>query len=75
MALAADRPLLPKLDRSQLGSLVQMAVKIRRLARNSKLGDDDAISSVGQFLPRRPRRTVRRAPDDGRQQPKETKPK
>jgi hypothetical protein len=31
----------------QLGRLVQMAAKIRRLARNSKLGDDAAITSLG----------------------------
>ena len=33
--------------RGQLGRLVQMAAKIRRLARNSKLGDAAAITSLG----------------------------
>jgi hypothetical protein len=33
--------------RGQLGRLVQMAAKIRNLARNSKLGDDAAITSLG----------------------------
>jgi hypothetical protein len=31
----------------QLGRLVRMAAKIRRLARNSKLGDDAAITWLG----------------------------
>jgi hypothetical protein len=33
--------------RGQLGRLVQMAAKIRRLARNSKLGDDGPVTSLG----------------------------
>ena len=32
---------------AQLGRLVQMAEKIRRLAGNSKLGDDDGLTSLG----------------------------
>ncbi len=59
----------------QLGRLLQMATKIRRLARNRKLGDAATITYiVGQFSPPRPRllpprlrRTVIRSPDDGRQ--------
>ena len=35
--------------RGQLGRLVQMAAKIRRLARNSKLGEDARHYIVGQF--------------------------
>ena len=62
--------------RGQLSRLVQMAAKSRKLAGNSKLGDDDAITSLGNSH-RRLCETgdARRAPDDGRQQPKETKPK
>jgi hypothetical protein len=33
--------------RGQLGRLVQMAAKIRRSARNSKLGDDGTDTSLG----------------------------
>jgi hypothetical protein len=35
------------LDPSNLSDVVEMAAKNRRLARNSKLGDDDAITSLG----------------------------
>ena len=30
-----------------------LALKIRRLARNSKFGDDGAVTIVGQFIPKR----------------------
>ena len=38
-----------------------MAAKSSRLARNSRLDDEDDATSVGQFLPPRLRRTVRRS--------------
>jgi hypothetical protein len=48
--------------RGQLGRLVQMAAKIKRLARNGKLGGDAAITSLGNSSAA----SARRAPEDGR---------
>ena len=48
----------PTRDRSLVPSS-SLALKIRRLARNSRLGDDGGCYIVGQPIPPRPRRVVR----------------
>ena len=60
--------------RGQLGRLVQMAAKIRRLAGNNKLDDDDAITPWGNSY-RRLRETRNALLTMVVSQPKETKPK
>ena len=68
-----------KLDRSQLGDLVQMASEGNQdWHAIASSATTTTISSVEQFLPRRPRASdlARNAcSDDGRQQPKKQKPK
>jgi hypothetical protein len=47
VTLAAGRPGASQLGTSQLDRLGQMATKNRRLAGNSKFGDDGAVTSLG----------------------------